>query len=326
MHGGVNHKGVRTDLKSRAHVHKSKLRKKFRNKSDIAKLDNMLIEEKTWLDLANRKIIDRDRVEISNKVLETHRMNQLQSNFIKTASSKHDVKSVLQKMEMLDNIRLMVQHDSVSGLDDVVVEDDLLEGEKEVDYIDDVHAMSSSSSSSNLHHHDFHHQEERRVRFNPSEIQQYRNRREQRKRERSRSSEQNTVKMSPKSPKLFVGASPSSPYDHSQRKSPGKRLEDISEHVDEDAAAFDALMQAEEEIAFFESGVVPRKSDGDNDDEDDDGLGIFKEDFAIFDDILLGVDAIKETESTKAASDMSSSFDTLRIPPDDNDVDDYNAI
>ena len=72
----------------------------------------MLSEEKMWLDLANRKIIDREKAEISNKVIENHKMNHLEPQYVKTSSSKRDVKSVLQKIQYLDDIRQMV-HDGV---------------------------------------------------------------------------------------------------------------------------------------------------------------------------------------------------------------------
>ena len=160
----------------------------------------------------------------------------------------------------------------------------------------------------------------RRVRFNSSEIQQHHKvrskKKELRKRERSGSSENSAIKMSPKSPKLFVGASPNSPYDSSRRKSPGKRLEDIPERRDDGAAAFDAMMQAEEEVKFFEE-ASPRDlglldlamEDKDIDDED---VSLLTKDLDIFDDLLGNLEVLKQTE------EISSSFDALDILHDES--------
>ena len=303
MHGGVNHKGVRTDLKLRAHVHKNKLRLKFLTNAEVSRLDNMLSEEKIWLDLANRKIIDRGKAEISNKVIENHKMNQLESRYAKTSSSKRDVKSVLQKMQYLDDIRQMVHDGVVIGAeDDVVKEEEKMETE---DY-KPKHPTQKAP---------------RRVRFNASEIQRHHStgsqKKEPRKRVRSRSSDHHSIKMSPKSPKLFVGASPNSPYgdSESRRKSPGKRLEDIPERIDDGAVAFDAMMQAEEEIALFENAspgelglfdiVMDDDLDGLNDEGED--LSLLTKDFDVFDSLLDNVTALRE---------VSSSFDALNIVRD----------
>ena len=315
MHGGVNHKGVRTDLKLRACVHRNKLRLKFLRNEEVSRLDNMLSEEKMWLDLANRKIIDREKAEISNKVIENHKMNHLEPQYVKTSSSKRDVKSVLQKIQYLDDIRQMVHDGVVIGVDEegVVVEQEKMETE---DYKSKHRTQKAP----------------RRVRFNASEIQRHRSKgsqkKEPRKRVRSRSTDNHSIKMSPKSPKLFVGASPNSPYadSESRRKSPGKRLEDVPERVDDGAVAFDAMMKAEEEVALFENAspgeldvfdiAMDYDLDGlDNDDEED--FSLLNKDFDVFDSLLDNVHALKE---------VSSSLDALKILRDDCGSDDTSHI